>query len=348
METPPPGSARTRVVEELRSADRLDPLDRYQPQLLATIREALAAGEDVLVVSGRVADANDALVRRLLELAEAHLGEPPLPYRWLALGSHGRREQVLSSDQDHAIAYAPPTPHRAGEAQEYFSRLAAIVVPALARAGLPECTGGYMATNWCRPLPEYERMFRGWVDEPRPLALLQAEVFLDTRGCHGDLDTEVLDRILQGGGARGPFRVQLARAAVTFRPPLRWPGRLRASAGAVDVKLGGTAAIVLLARLYALAVGSTEHSTVPRLRAAAAGGSLATSAAEELVEAYRFLTDLRLRHQVEQVSSGLAADNRVPLDRLDAEQRQRLRSSLRLVRDLQDVTAMRFATTTVM
>ena len=52
-------------------------------------------------------------------------------------------------------------------------------------------------------------------------ALLQAEVFLDVRGCHGDLSTDVLDRILLAGGSRGPFRVQMARAAVVFRPPFR-------------------------------------------------------------------------------------------------------------------------------
>jgi CBS domain-containing protein len=116
----------------------------------------------------------------------------------------------------------------------------------------------------------------------------------------------------------------------------------------VDVKLGGTAAIVLLARLYALAAGAPEHGTVARLRAAADGGTLPVSAAEELVAAYRLLTELRLRHQLDQATAGVDADNLVPLDPLGPEQRARLRATLRLVRDLQDVTAMRFATATVM
>ena len=115
----------------------------------------------------------------------------------------------------------------------------------------------------------------------------------------------------------------------------------------MDVKLGGTAAIVLLARLYALTAGSTEHSTVPRLRAAAAGGTLSPASAGSLIEAYRFLTELRLRHQVEQVGEGLPADNRISVDRLTIERRQRLRTTLRLVRDMQDVTAMRFSTSSV-
>ena len=204
-----------------------------------------------------------------------------------------------------------------------------------------------MATNWALPLGEFERLFRSWVEEPRPQALLQAEVFLDVRGCHGELPTQVLDRILLAGGSRGPFRVQMARAAVTFRPPSGWFSRLRASGSTIDIKLGGTAAIVLLARLYALTAGSTEHSTVPRLRAAAAGGTLSPVSANSLVDAFRFLTELRLRRQMEQIGQGQPADNRISIDSLTIERRQRLRTTLRLVRDMQDITAMRFSTSSV-
>ncbi|MGZ5406030.1 MAG: putative nucleotidyltransferase substrate binding domain-containing protein [Nocardioides sp.] len=314
--------------------------------MLDLIRSRLADGADALDVSGAVADANDSLTRRLLGLAEAHLGAPAWRYRWLALGSHGRREQVLSSDQDHAIAYELPAPAEMEAAHDYFVALAGLVVPALARAGLPLCSGGYMATRWCHPLDEYEQLFRGWVRDPQPKALLEAEVFLDVRACHGDLPVDVLERILMTGGSRGPFRVQMARAAVAFRPPSSWFGRLR-TRPTMDVKVGGTAAIVLLARLYAITGGSTEHSTVPRLQAAAAAGTLSIATATNLIEGYRFLTELRLRHQVEQVITGIPADNLISVDRLTNEQRQRLRTTLRLVRDVQDVTAMRYCTSSV-
>ncbi|MGZ5400902.1 MAG: putative nucleotidyltransferase substrate binding domain-containing protein [Nocardioides sp.] len=314
--------------------------------MLDLIRSRLADGADALDVSGAVADANDSLTRRLLGLAEAHLGAPAWRYRWLALGSHGRREQVLSSDQDHAIAYELPAPADTEAAHDYFVALAGLVVPALARAGLPLCSGGYMATRWCHPLDEYEQLFRGWVRDPQPKALLEAEVFLDVRACHGDLPVDVLERILMTGGSRGPFRVQMARAAVAFRPPSSWFGRLR-TRPTMDVKVGGTAAIVLLARLYAITGGSTEHSTVPRLQAAAAAGTLSIATATNLIEGYRFLTELRLRHQVEQVITGIPADNLISVDRLTNEQRHRLRTTLRLVRDVQDVTAMRYCTSSV-
>jgi CBS domain-containing protein len=332
------------VVEAVRRIDGLAPLDRYQGEMVTLVGRLLADGADVHRITRVVAHVNDILTMRLLRHAETELGRPPCDYAWLALGSHGRGEQVPSSDQDSALAFDDRVPPAEAE---YFRRLAGLVVTALARAGLPLCDGGYMATTWCRPISEFRRLFRGWVEQPEPDALLKAEVFLDVRPVHGDLSVDVLDRILVGGGSRGQFLVQMARAAVTFRPPLGLFGRLRTQDATVDVKRAGIAAIVLLARLYGLAAGSTARTTVARLEAAAAAGTLSRAGAANLVEAYRLLTALRLRHQVDQVGTGVVPDNRIRLDDLTAPERRRLRDGLRHVRDVQQVTAMRFATHTV-
>ena len=329
-----------RVIDEVRGIDRLEPLDGYQREVVAVVRQLLADNTDALQVTHAMAHVNDTLTKRLLRLAETELGRPPCDYAWLALGSHGRGELVLSSDQDSAIAIDD---RAEGMAIEYFQRLASLVVAALVRAGLPLCDGGYMATNWCRRIGDFRAMFRGWVWEPEPDALLQAEVFLDVRPVHGGLSVDALEGILVAGGSRRQFLVQMARAAVTFRPPLRSFGPLRAKDSTIDVKRGGTAAIVLLARLYALAAHSTARTTVQRLEAAAAAGTLSRAGAGDLVEAYRMLTGLRLRHQVEQVGDGRVPDNRLPLNDLSVSERRRLRDLLRVVRDVQDATDLRFA-----
>jgi CBS domain-containing protein len=333
-----------RLVEDLRSLDQLEALDRYQDEVVAVVARLLADDAvDALAVTHVIASVNDALTGRLLHLGEERLGPRPCDYAWLALGSHGRGEQVLSSDQDSALAYADGV----DSGGRYFLRLAELVVPALARAGLPLCDGGFMATGWCRPIGEFQAMFASWVDRPEPRALLRAEVFLDVRPVHGGLSVDVLDRTLVAGGSRGQFQVQMARAAVLFRPPLGLFGRLRTVDAKLDVKRAGTAAVVLLARLYALAGGSSARSTLSRLQAAADAGTMSRPGAAGLAEAYRFLTALRLRAQVAQVLAGLPTDNLVPLDVLTADERSHLRTVLRDVRDMQEATAIRFATHTV-
>jgi CBS domain-containing protein len=134
---------------------------------------------------------------------------------------------------------------------------------------------------------------------------------------------------------------------VTFRPPISLFGRLRVRGSTLDVKRGGTAAIVLLARLYALIAGSAEHSTVLRLQAAAAAGTLSSATAGDLIDAYRFPTDLRLRHQIQQADENVPADNRVFSDRLTTDQRTTLRTAMRTVHAIQEVTALHFATYSV-
>jgi CBS domain-containing protein len=342
-----------RAIDKVRRIHDLAPLDGYQREMVLVVGRLLADGVDVLQITQTVARLNDLLTTRLLGLAETELGQPPCDYSWLALGSQGRGEQALSSDQDSALTFNDrafgdhPFDDRAAASVDYFRQLAGLVVDALARAGLPLCDGGYMATNWCHPISEFRSLFRGWVEQPEPEALLGAEVFLDVRPVHGNLSVEVLDRILVGGGSSGQFLVQMARAAVTFTPPLGPFGRLRIRDGRIDVKRAGIAAIVLLARLYALAAGSSARTTMARLEAAADAGTLSHSGASSLADGYRFLTMLRLRHQVEQIGAGMAPDNLLRIDDLTGEDLRLLREVLRKVRDVQRVTAMRFATHTV-
>jgi CBS domain-containing protein len=334
------------LVRGLTDLDRLEPLDTYAPAMTEAAARLLTDGVDALEVTQAVAHVNDVLTSRLLELGEVRLGPPPYAYAWLALGSHGRGEQVLSSDQDSALAYGGPR-IAPGDPDEYFLRLAELVVDGLARAGIPRCTGDYMATTWRHPLDTFTGFFQTWVNDPRPSDLLKAEVFLDVRPVHGDLDVGRLDDILVAGCRRGSFLLQMARATVTFRPPLVIFGHLRTDHGWLDIKRSGTAAIVLLARLYALAAGSNARTTLLRLRVAAEAGTLSRSGVEQLTDAYRFLTALRLKHQVDQVRRGETPDNRVRVDGLPPQDRRRLRDAIRTVRVLQEITANRFQTHTV-
>jgi len=316
-------------------------LESYPTRVAEAAANLVEAGLPVRAVSRALADANDALTVRLLGLAEVRLGPPPCPYVWLILGSGGRREEALHSDQDNAVAYA-----EAG-AGSYFAALADLTVAGLAEAGLPRCPGGYVATRWRYPLAEWERKFRGWVEVPEAQALVEAEVLLDFRPIHGELSAAPLDRILRSGGDRPRLEVQMARAAVTFDPPLGLFGRIRTRHSRLDLKRAGIAGIVLLARFYALAAGSTVRPTEERLAAAADSGTLSRHSAGRLVAAYRLLTELRLREQIRQVRIGGQPTNHIWLESLSVEQRRALTDALRVVRDLQQVTARNYHTDAV-
>jgi CBS domain-containing protein len=306
---------------------------------VASIAETLfSGGLGVTQIGNVLAALGDALARRLLTLAERELGPPPCPYSWIVLGSEGRREQVLLSDQDNALVYL----EEGRDAGAYFQALAELVVGALIKAGFPRCPGGYMATSWCKPLAEWEALFRQWVEVPEPQALLEAQIFLDFRAVHGGLSLEPLTEILAAGGGRARFLHNLARAVLRFRPPLAPLGRIRTADGWIDLKISGIGSIVMLARLYALAGGAPGRSTLERLEAARETGTLSRAGAEILGESFRFLTRLRLQEQLRSLRRGEKPSNRLRLEALSPLERRRLVEALRAVRKQQDAAALRF------
>jgi CBS domain-containing protein len=322
-------------IEHLRGEGELA---AYAEEVAGVAETLLAGGLGVAQIAGAVTSLGDVLTRRLLTIAERELGPAPCPYAWMALGSEGRREQVLLTDQDNAIAYGEDS----GEARAYFAQLAGRVVDGLIRAGFPPCPGGYMATRWCRPLADWQAMFRAWVDVPEPRALLEAQVFFDFRAVGGELSLAPLEDVLVTAGRRELFLAQLARAALRGRPPLRFGGRIRTEDGYVDLKAGAIAATVMLARTYALAAGSPARPTLERLRAAGEAGTLSRSGVEILGESFRFLARLRLREQLRALHAGETPSNRVRVDALSDLERRRLAEAFEAVRQLQDATALRF------
>jgi CBS domain-containing protein len=326
------------LMERIKSLDRMAALEGYSLEIAATAGAMLSEDVEPVRIARVIASLNDTLTGKLLRLAEEATGPPPCPYTWLELGSGGRMEQVLTTDQDNALAYAEDT--RAAHA--YFEKLAGKVVEGLLQAGFPPCPGGYMATRWRRPLAVWEQTFRAWIGRPEPQALLEAEVFLDFRAAHGDLSLAPLDGILHEAAHQPLFLSHMARAALRFRPPLGLFGRLRAELGRVDLKLGGLAALVLLARLVSLASRSPARSTVDRLRAGAEAGVIGHETAEALIDAFRLLMRLRLREQLRSLAAGSEPGNAVPRDTLTSLEQRRLREALRTVAETQKAVGMRY------
>lgn len=319
------------VTDRIRRAGAGGPRDPALADLAADVAGVAAAlladGVDALRIAAVVASLHDTLTIRMLELAEQELGPPPVPYAWLALGSQGRMEQLPRSDQDTALAYAEP----GAEAGEYFATLAARVTDGLAAAGVPRCPGGFMATGWCRPLEGWQRTFQGWLDEPDARSLLGAQVFLDLRRVAGELDVDVLDRVLARGRDRPGIQLALARTARRFSPRAHRFGRLRVERlPPPELKLRGTVPVVLLGRLYGLAAGSAERTTAGRLRAAAAGGLISSDTADTLIDAYETLLSVRL-------AAELGAE--VPRT-LSAPRRRELQAALRAVRSALEASSL--------
>lgn len=309
---------------------------------LPHVVETLAGQEIPAADVARVVTAvSDALARRLLNLAEAELGMPPVRYCWVVLGSQGRMEQGLGSDQDSALllddAYRP-------EHDAYFAALAERVVAGLELCGYPRCPGDMMASNpaWRLRNSDWAVHFGRWINSPDPDALLNTQTFFDMRPLYGD--NALHARLASAIGAAAPgsprFLQQLATQAQAWKVPLGFFRDFALSdsgdhRNTLDLKAGGIAAVVQMARVLALSRGITTVNTSERLRAAAAAGALSAENAENLVDAYEFILQVRLGHQVRRLRAGAVPDNHVNPAELTSFEKRHLRDAFEIIRKMQ-------------
>ena len=292
--------------------------------------------------------ATDALTRRLLTLAEEELGPAPVPFAFAVLGSQGRREMGTASDQDNALVISDE--YQPEEHCEYFRRLGEMVCQGLATAGQPLCPGDMMASNpqWRMTVSQWRATFHHWITAPEPEALLHAQTFFDMRAVGGG--EEMVDEIhayATAAANQAPrLHAHLAALAVRREPPLGVfrgliLGRRGEHAHTLDIKKGGLAAVVQIARLHAILSGSHELSTRSRL-AAAAGESLSRSAAADLTDAFDFLSSISLHHQVKQDAAGEVPDYRVDPGELKKMEREHLRDAFQIIKKAQSGLSVRF------
>ncbi len=178
------------------------------------------------------------------------------------MGSEGRLEQTIATDQDNGLIFAGDDGGIAPDAvRERLLPFARHVNEALDRCGYPLCKGGVMAMNprWCASLDEWKRTFAIWIDRGDPGSLLAASIFFDFRTIWGDetpakeLRADITRRAL----ANPRFLKQMADNALRNRPPLSWFGELQAAevsgVEGIDLKLSGSVPFVDAARIFALA-----------------------------------------------------------------------------------------------
>ncbi|MDJ0781481.1 MAG: putative nucleotidyltransferase substrate binding domain-containing protein [Desulfosarcinaceae bacterium] len=301
------------------------------------------------MIGSTLAFIGTSLSQRLLQLGEAHLGPPPVPYCYLSLGSMARREQMVVSDQDNAIVLDDgfdPATHDA-----YFERLAAFVSDGLAACGYPYCSGGIMGTTarWRQPLAVWRRAFQDWMAAPEPEALLHCSIFFDLEGIHGALalGENLQDLIRREAPRNRSFLAHMARNALLRNPPLSFfrqfvLERDGQQVDTFDLKERGTAPISDLVRVHALACGSPALNTRERLDEIQATDLLPDGVAPNLLDALEFIAMVRIRHQAHQLEAGHPADNQVPPKRLSAFERRHLRNAFQIVEEAQSFLRYRY------
>ena len=324
------------VSSRLRDARDLGEMREAATEIQAFARRLLGQGVQAQQLTALISHLNDVLTGRLLELTAQRHGLDLRRVCWLALGSEGRNEQTIATDQDNALIL--------GEGQEAAPWLAFAreVNEALDACGYPLCKGGIMASNpaCCLTLADWRERFGHWIEHGSPQDLLNASIYFDFRALAGDraLAERLREWVTPRAQATPRFLRQLALNGLRQGAPLNWLGNIDTTEvegrQTLDLKLQGTALVVDVARLYALANGVSATGTRERL--ASVGPPMGVPPAEHQawIGAFDFLQTLRLRAQLD--GRTVAGNpNRIALDDLHDIDRRLLKEVLRVLRSLQ-------------
>jgi CBS domain-containing protein len=338
------------ISAAIRQAPDLPSLVHCAADIRALSHALVAQGVASGPLTKMISSLNDRLTVRVLDLTAPGFDLAGMEVCWLGLGSEGREEQTIATDQDNAIVFAMPGAH--GDARDRILPFARAVNEALDRCGYPLCKGGIMAMNpqWCLPLDEWRATFAQWIDRGDPASLLAVSIFFDFRALWGAgaLAVSLREFVAPRAQANARFQKQLAENAMRHRPPLSWRGKIVESEDAsgaegIDIKLFGAMPIADAARIFALATGTDATGTQDRLELGGTRKGISGADLADWRDAFSYLQMLRLRTQHRRIAHELppsANPNLVPVASLAALDRRVLKEALRQVRKLQQRLAL--------
>ncbi len=316
-------------ITEAADVDELRAAARQIDELIADLQDD---GVRVEVIGELVGELNRRLFHRLWEL----LAPPALRENscLLVMGSEGRGEQLIKTDQDNALIL------RDGFAFEGLAAVTEAFTAALITFGYPPCPGGIMLSRplWCQPLAAFKDTLKRWLFAGTAEGPMNLAIFLDAAVVAGDgalmEDARAhLDFLLQDDAA---YFSRFARAVEQFGDGEAWwsrlPGLRGRAAAEIDLKKLGIFPIVHGVRALALEYRLRPLSTAARIKALVDEGRLDAALGRDLADALHCLMGLKLSSNLRQRAAGRAPGNTLPLSELGTLDRQALKDSLAIVR----------------
>lgn len=288
------------IAASIDRAVNIDELENAQRSLTHLIKSLTSKGVRVRYISKLVSELNAKMYRKVFEMVVPALLQKECAL--IVMGSEGRGEQILRTDQDNALIIQD------GVDEAVFEPYMIQFNNYLLRLGFPKCTGNVMVSNsyWRRSVSGYKEMISQWVETLNEDALRSLSIFLDAQCVAGDetLLDECREYLTQRFEGRSDVLAHLAKAALSFETPLSlFSGFVLGRAeheSELDIKKGGIFAIVHGVRILALEHKIDATNTNERIKELNNVGIFDKRFASELIEAYDTLLEIRLRSMLSQ------------------------------------------------
>ena len=337
------------MLYEIEKASSTDDLKRLHEQVQGLVVHLIGTGVRTPELVRLISHLNDRILIRLIDLLR-HERHPDLPdgFAFIVLGSEGRQEQTLTTDQDNAIVYSDSlTPGEIDKLEAFSEDL----IDTLISLGVPPCPGGIMAKNsfWRRSLSGWKDVLDRWLTNSGPKNLMNGSMFFDLRTLYGDpeLEKSIKQYIASYLSRDASFLARTAKNVLRFKTPIGLFGRFKLEKdgphrGKMDIKKSGIFAITEGVKVLALEAGNLEGGTLEHISDLTKKGVLSGDLSDDLEASFNFLVSLRLRGQVSSIEAGKEPSNYIGLDQISHMEQARLRLAFEAVRSFQEYLELHF------
>ena len=346
---------RSTLVEQTGASRDFDALHRLYHGIHGVAREARETNRLPSRAVRILSDAHLAIQHRcveltLEELAAAGYARPERGFAVLIMGSGGRREMLLTPDQDNGLVIADG-PALADDERRWYLDFSERLNRNLDQVGYILCPGKIMARNpmFRKTLSQWREQISRLARHPNQTAARWSNIVFDFDTLYGDETlTEALRAHLLAELRERPALLEfMVEDDAEGRPPLGLFNRLIAAAegsgaGKIDIKRNGTRIICDAARVYALSAGVASCNTTERLDSLRRQGTLSADLIDSVSAAYEELLDLLLSHQIAQAEAGQVPDKLIDPAALSRRGYGALRDAMRAVKRFQDQLQGRF------
>ena len=340
------------LLKQSKRAQHADDLKAVRLALGDLIQNSLDKNIPIEHVCGVASEINDAIMRRAIAIAlEKMQAPPPAEFTWITLGSQGRKEQLLKTDQDHALVFENVGEEIYEWTKQYFLTLADFVVEILEKVGYEKCPAQMMASNplWCKSVSEWEDQFHQWIHKPGEKGIMMCTIFFDFSFLYGNesLLTPIHELIQKNTPDNQLFLAYLGADALKNPPPLGFFRQFLVESDgehkdSFDIKSRGLLPLIDAARLLVLNHGLRNiQNTYFRFKKLAEIEPQNADFFDACAESFLYLLRVRTIEGLLNDSSGRF----INLNELSKADKVKLKNAFSPIHEIQDVIKNRFKLT---
>ncbi|MFH2143526.1 MAG: DUF294 nucleotidyltransferase-like domain-containing protein [Bacteroidota bacterium] len=302
-------------IKLLKNCEDIEEIKKLQLRVPQMIKSIIETGGDSSNITRLLTTISDIITEKLLDIGIEKIGKPPIAFAFVVMGSEGRNELTLATDQDNAIIFEDINSDQDIEMiKNYFLKLGEFVCDSLNEVGYHHCKGNMMAKNpkWNQSVSTWKKYFSSWMVHFEPNDILTINTFYDLKFLYGEenLVTDLKDYINNKIMKKDTFFFNLASYALKFKPPLNIFGSIVTSGKGENDFFNIKESIIpltIFARYKALKNNINETSTYYRFKSLSDKNIITASEFNKAVQAYDYLMLMRLKNQTAQI-----ADNKEP------------------------------------